>query len=230
MTRNQKIFVGVLVGALLVAAGVLAAVRSGDRGLEVRMDEVERRSLESTVTASGNIRPRRTVDISSDVSARVSALEVREGDDVEAEQVLVRLDPTQFEAALRRAQAALNQAEAQQAQMRANLIQARRNYDRLHALGFAHSVEAWLDDRLVGGLYGVAINSFFAGESMFSWERDASKVTLVHLVERLRSKEFLLLDIQFLTDHFRQFGAVEIPRRDYKQLLARALQKANDFS
>lgn len=102
-------------------------------------------------------------------------------------------------------------------------------YDRLHGLGFAHSVEAWEDGRLVGGLYGVAINSFFAGESMFSRERDASKVALVHLVEWLRRKGFLLLDIQFLTDHFRQFGAVEIPRREYQALLARALEKENAF-
>lgn len=109
----------------------------------------------------------------------------------------------------------------------AEIIEA---YDRLHRLGFAHSVEAWLDGRLVGGLYGVAINSFFAGESMFSRERDASKVTLVHLVERLKEKDFLLLDIQFLTDHFRQFGAVEVPRSKYRTLLARALHKDNDFS
>lgn len=102
-------------------------------------------------------------------------------------------------------------------------------YDRLHDVGFAHSVEAWQDGRLVGGLYGVAINSFFAGESMFSRERDASKVTLVHLVERLQEKGFMLLDIQFLTDHFRQFGAVEIARRDYRALLARALEKKNAF-
>ena len=109
----------------------------------------------------------------------------------------------------------------------AEIIEA---YDRLHRLGFAHSVEAWLEGRLVGGLYGVAINSFFAGESMFSRKRDASKVTLVHLVERLKEKGFLLLDIQFLTDHFRQFGAVEVPRSEYRTLLARALQKDNDFS
>ena len=103
-------------------------------------------------------------------------------------------------------------------------------YDRLHGLGFAHSVEAWQAGRLVGGLYGVAINSFFAGESMFSRERDASKVTLVHLVERLIAKGFILLDIQFLTDHFRQFGAEEISRRDYRKLLAKALKKGNVFA
>lgn len=109
----------------------------------------------------------------------------------------------------------------------AEIIEA---YDRLHRLGFAHSVEAWREGQLVGGLYGVAINSFFAGESMFSQERDASKVTLIHLVKRLKAKGFLLLDIQFLTDHFRQFGAVEIPRRNYKRLLAQALEKENAFS
>lgn len=109
----------------------------------------------------------------------------------------------------------------------AEIIEA---YVQLHGLGFAHSVEAWQEGRLVGGLYGVAINSFFAGESMFSRERDASKVTLVHLVERLTAKGFVLLDIQFLTEHFRQFGAVEIPRREYKKLLTQALEEGNGFS
>lgn len=134
MSRGQKIFVAVLGAVVLASAGVLAAVRSNDRGVEVGMDEVEVHDLVSTVTASGNLRPRRTVDISSDISARVAALEVEEGDDVEAGRVLVRLDPTQLEAVLRRTQAALNQAESQEAQVRASLIQARRNYDRLQSL------------------------------------------------------------------------------------------------
>jgi leucyl/phenylalanyl-tRNA--protein transferase len=87
-------------------------------------------------------------------------------------------------------------------------------YTTLHELGFAHSVEAWRDGRMVGGLYGVAIRGLFAGESMFSRERDASKVALVHLVARLRRGGFVLLDTQF-GDHMRQFGAIDIPRAEY---------------
>lgn len=103
------------------------------------------------------------------------------------------------------------------------------SYVLLHQLGFAHSVEAWQGERLVGGLYGVAINSFFAGESMFSWERDASKVALVHLVKRLRRRRFLLLDIQFMTEHLAQFGATEVPRLEYHQMLEQALSRKNSF-
>jgi len=98
-------------------------------------------------------------------------------------------------------------------------------YTQLHMLGFAHSVETWRDGRLVGGLYGVAIRGLFAGESMFNHERDASKVALVHLVERLRRGGFVLLDTQFVvTEHMRQFGTIDIPRAEYKRRLARALQ------
>ncbi|MDX1662449.1 MAG: leucyl/phenylalanyl-tRNA--protein transferase [Candidatus Promineifilaceae bacterium] len=103
-------------------------------------------------------------------------------------------------------------------------------YVVLHRLGFAHSVEAWQDGRLVGGLYGVSINSFFAGESMFSHATDASKVALVHLVERLRQRQFQLLDIQFMTEHLRQFGAVEVPRAEYRRRLARALHHPTHFT
>lgn len=102
-------------------------------------------------------------------------------------------------------------------------------YERLHVLGFAHSVESWLNGRLAGGLYGVAINGFFAGESMFSWASDASKVALVGLVERLHAKGFTLLDIQFLTDHLLQFGAVEISRRAYRRRLKEALNQETQF-
>ncbi|MFW6063208.1 MAG: leucyl/phenylalanyl-tRNA--protein transferase [Chloroflexota bacterium] len=102
-------------------------------------------------------------------------------------------------------------------------------YKELHRLGFAHSVEAWQDGHLVGGLYGVALNSLFAGESMFSRARDASKVALVHLVRRLQQRKFLLLDIQFLTEHLAQFGAIEIPRGDYKARLQQAILKPNRF-
>ena len=99
-------------------------------------------------------------------------------------------------------------------------------YTGLHQLGFAHSVECWQDGRLVGGLYGVAVRGLFAGESMFSRERDASKVALVHLVERLRRGGFQLLDLQFMTDHLRRFGAVEISRRKYRRRLREALGAA----
>ena len=99
-------------------------------------------------------------------------------------------------------------------------------YTQLHTLGLAHSVETWRENQLVGGLYGVAIRGLFAGESMFSRERDASKVALVHLVERLRRGGFVLLDTQFVSGsgHMRQFGAIDIPSAEYKRRLAQALQ------
>lgn len=94
----------------------------------------------------------------------------------------------------------------------------------LFASGHAHSVECWQDERLVGGLYGIAIGGAFFGESMFSLVRDASKVALVHLVARLRLGGFTLLDTQFLTAHLSQFGAHEQPRAAYRIALARALE------
>lgn len=102
-------------------------------------------------------------------------------------------------------------------------------YTQLHEIGFAHSVEAWQDGALAGGLYGVAINSFFAGESMFSRVADASKVALVHLVQHLHERGFLLLDVQFMTNHLRRFGAVEISRETYHRRLAKALARPNKF-
>ena len=96
-------------------------------------------------------------------------------------------------------------------------------YEMLHKLGFAHSVETWLNGERAGGLYGVAIQGLFAGESMFSRERDASKVALVHLVERLRAGGYVLLDTQFTTPHLVRFGTIEIPRTEYKKRLAAAL-------
>ena len=98
-----------------------------------------------------------------------------------------------------------------------------RLYGGLHEQGFAHSVEAWREGELVGGLYGVALRGVFFGESMFSRATDASKVALVHLVARLVRGGFRLLDTQFVTDHLRRFGAVEIPRADYHRQLERAL-------
>jgi leucyl/phenylalanyl-tRNA---protein transferase len=97
------------------------------------------------------------------------------------------------------------------------------SYLALHRLGYAHSVEAYRDGQLAGGLYGVALRGLFAGESMFSRARDASKVALVALVARLRAGGYLLLDTQFLTAHLAGFGAVEIPRVEYQRRLAEAL-------
>jgi leucyl/phenylalanyl-tRNA--protein transferase len=102
-------------------------------------------------------------------------------------------------------------------------------YTHLHHLGFAHSVESWQDGVLVGGLYGVSVCGLFAGESMFSQTRDASKVALVHLVEHLKARNFVLLDTQFITEHLRQFGAIEIPRDDYEQRLAKAIERDCTF-
>lgn len=102
-------------------------------------------------------------------------------------------------------------------------------YSALHELGHAHSVECWREGVLVGGLYGVQLGGAFFGESMFSRERDASKVALVHLVMRLITGQFSLLDTQFLTEHLAQFGAVAIPRVEYLQLLNSAIGKTADF-
>ncbi|HEX6142085.1 MAG TPA: leucyl/phenylalanyl-tRNA--protein transferase [Geminicoccaceae bacterium] len=102
-------------------------------------------------------------------------------------------------------------------------------YSELHRLGYAHSVEAWLDGRLVGGLYGVSIGAAFFGESMFSLERDASKVALVTLVERLALGNYHLLDTQFVTDHLRRFGAIEVSRDAYRRSLRHALGRSAVF-
>ena len=96
-------------------------------------------------------------------------------------------------------------------------------YVRLHELGWAHSVETWAGDELVGGLYGVAIGGLFAGESMFHHVRDASKVALVHLVERLRASGAALLDVQWATPHLSSLGVIELPRARYLELLAEAV-------
>ena len=103
-------------------------------------------------------------------------------------------------------------------------------YVRLHELGFAHTVECWADGELAGGLYGVALQGAFFGESMFSRRRDASKVALVHLVARLRAGGFALLDTQFVTDHLKTFGADEVTRRQYHKLLEAALVGEADFA
>jgi len=95
-------------------------------------------------------------------------------------------------------------------------------YTELHRRGHAHSVECWNDGHLVGGLYGVSVGAAFFGESMFTRQRDASKVALVHLVARLIIGRFRLLDCQFMTEHLRGFGAIEIAREEFRPLLATA--------
>jgi leucyl/phenylalanyl-tRNA---protein transferase len=98
------------------------------------------------------------------------------------------------------------------------------SYTRLHELGYAHSVEAWKESRLAGGLYGVAVGGAFFGESMFHRVTDASKIALVALVEHLCVRKFTLLDTQWLTPHLQQFGGIEISRDYYLRLLRRAVE------
>ena len=102
-------------------------------------------------------------------------------------------------------------------------------YSELHRRGHAHSVECRIEGQLVGGLYGVSVGAAFFGESMFSRERDASKVALVHLVARLIKGGFRLLDCQFMTEHLRSFGAIEIPREEFRILLADAIDRPASF-
>ena len=103
------------------------------------------------------------------------------------------------------------------------------SYVALYRLGLAHSVEVWEGETLAGGLYGVHLGAAFFGESMFHRVRDASKVALVALVDRLRRQAFTLLDIQWVTPHLAQFGAVEIPLADYQRQLSRALSLTREF-
>jgi leucyl/phenylalanyl-tRNA--protein transferase len=100
---------------------------------------------------------------------------------------------------------------------------------QLFELGYAHSVECWEGDKLVGGLYGVSLGGAFFGESMFSRARDASKVALVHLVLRLKIGGYRLLDTQFVTEHLKQFGAIEISRAEYQRQLAAAIPVPTRF-
>jgi leucyl/phenylalanyl-tRNA---protein transferase len=102
-------------------------------------------------------------------------------------------------------------------------------YVTLHRLGIAHSVETWHGDELVGGLYGVHLGGAFFGESMFHHATDASKVALVALVDRLRRRNFRLLDVQWVTPHLEQFGAIEIPQEEYLGMLKQALSKDTPF-
>jgi leucyl/phenylalanyl-tRNA--protein transferase len=102
-------------------------------------------------------------------------------------------------------------------------------YTQLHELGYAHSVEAWREGQLAGGLYGVSLGAAFFGESMFHYVRDASKVALVALVERLRERGYELLDTQAATPHLRRFGCIEIRAEDYMRRLKRALSRKCSF-
>lgn len=103
------------------------------------------------------------------------------------------------------------------------------SYCELHRLGHAHSVEAWVGERLVGGLYGVAFGAIFFGESMFHRETDASKIALCALVDRLRANGFQMLEVQWLTPHLKTFGALEIPRAEYLKQLQRCLRVECEF-
>jgi len=104
-----------------------------------------------------------------------------------------------------------------------------KSYVMLHQQGLAHSVEAWKDGKLAGGLYGVSLQGAFFGESMFSRSTNASKVALVYLIDRLKEHNYTLLDTQFITEHLKRFGAREIPRDDYMKRLASALSITCSF-
>lgn len=101
----------------------------------------------------------------------------------------------------------------------------RKLYTELHQIGHAHSVEAWDGKELVGGLYGVSLGAAFFGESMFSRRTNASKICLVHLVERLRASGFVLLDTQFTTQHLKTFGAIDVPKQQYAKMLDQAVNQ-----
>lgn len=134
MTRGRKVLIGVGVFLVLGTAATLSIASDRGEGVEVRMEEIERRDLVSTVTASGNIRAARSVDISADISGRVTRLAIREGQDVEAGDVLLEIDPTEFASSVTRADASLRQARSQLAQQEASVAQARRELQRMRSL------------------------------------------------------------------------------------------------
>ncbi|MCY3610196.1 MAG: efflux RND transporter periplasmic adaptor subunit [Gemmatimonadetes bacterium] len=134
MRTRTKVMIGTGIAVLLVLAAGLSMNGRRQQGIEVRIETVDRRDLVATVTASGNVRARRKVDISSDISARVAELLVDEGEDVEEGQVLLRLDPTRYQAAVNRSRANLSQSQAQVAQARANYLRAEREAERLDSL------------------------------------------------------------------------------------------------
>lgn len=106
----------------------------------------------------------------------------------------------------------------------------RRLYGALFDMGYCHTIETWREGRLVGGLYGVSLGAAFFGESMFAFERDASKVALAHLIARLIAGNYALLDTQFVTGHLSQFGTLEVPKARYDKMLEAALNRFGDFS
>ena len=134
MTARTRVLIGIVTVAVIGGATALTLTQRRDRGVPVRLDVVARRDLVETVTASGNIRAGRVVDISSEVSARVTELLAQEGDDVTAGQLLFRLDPTQFEASVSRAEASLNQSRAEARQQEANVERVTRDFQRLRDL------------------------------------------------------------------------------------------------
>ena len=136
--------------------------------------------------------------------------------------------PITIDRAFRRTVAACAEATPARPQTWIN-PQLEHLYLQLHRHGYAHSVEAWHDGQLAGGVFGVALHAAFFAESMFTRATDAGKAALLHLVERLRCGNFQLLDIQFTTPHLQRFGAVEISRAAYLARLARALRHAADF-
>ena len=103
-------------------------------------------------------------------------------------------------------------------------------YSELFELGYCHSVEAWLDNKLVGGLYGISLNGAFFGESMFSRATDASKVSLIYLIARLIYGKYSLLDTQFFSSHLKKFGAIEIMRVKFSEVLAHSMKVYGEFS
>jgi leucyl/phenylalanyl-tRNA--protein transferase len=135
---------------------------------------------------------------------------------------LVRIDHD-FEAAMR----GCMEARSDGTWINEDLIAA---YVRLHRLGFAHSVECYRDGQLAGGLYGVSLGGAFFGESMFHRVKDASKVALVHLVDRLSRRDYELLDTQAVTEHLRRFGCVEIPAAQYLAKLQSAIRLTRTFA
>lgn len=140
MSSGRKFLIGAVIVVVLGSAAAITIIQGRKGGIEVRLEEVSQRDLVSVVTASGNIRARRAVDISADVMGRVIELNVEEGDDVTLGDILLRIDPSQLEAAVSRSQAGLSQARAQVAQARANFIRAQRDYNRVTALRARDSI------------------------------------------------------------------------------------------
>ncbi len=137
MRTKKKIIIGAALAGVFAVAAIMTISRSGGgqgRGIEVRMETVDRRDLVATVTASGNVRARRKVDVSSDISARVAELLVEEGEDVEEGRILLRLDPSRYQASLNQSRATLSQAQAQVAQVQANFGRANREAERMASL------------------------------------------------------------------------------------------------